>query len=114
MNEQEILSSWDESIGLLDCYEPLLSSSQQETLRLYFRFNLSLSEIAEEKDISRAAAFDALKKGVAKLHYYEEKLGLNRKNKVVHDYLEMLNNTADIQEIKKEAAHLKEAFDDGI
>ena len=114
MNEVDLLSSWDETIELLDAYETLLSSSQQETLKLYFRFNLSLSEIAEEKGISRAAAFDALKKGIAKLDYYESVLGLRRKSKIVREFVEMVESTSDLETIKKQTNQLKEAFDDGI
>ena len=99
---------------LLDAYESLLSSSQQEALRLYFRFNLSLSEIAEEKNISRAAAFDALKKGVAKLNYYESVLGLRRKSQAVQQYLEAIQDASDLETVKTQSSLLKEAFDDGI
>lgn len=110
MTEEEILTGWDETVELLDAYESLLSSSQQETLRLYFRFNLSLSEIAEEKGVSRAAVADALKKGVQKLHYYENCLGLAKKSRAALEAIEKIDSA-----FPEEASKiLKEAFHDGI
>ena len=43
---------------------------------MYLRYDLSLGEIAEEKGISRAASFDAVKKGIAKLESFEASLHL--------------------------------------
>ena len=39
----------------------------------YFIYNLSLSEIAEEKNVSRAAVDDAIKKGSKKLEELHKK-----------------------------------------
>ena len=114
MIEEDILAGWDETLLLLDAYESLLSSAQQETLRLYFRFNLSLGEIAEEKGTSRAAAADALKKGVEKLHHYEECLGLGKKTLAAHSCIETIESAESLEQAKIAAAKLKEAFDDGI
>ena len=114
MRESDVLERWDETLALLDAYESLLSASQQETLRMYFRFNLSLGEIAEEKGISRAAIFDALKKGVAKLNAYEQTLGLARKGKAVAEHLEAMERAETLEQAKASARVLKEAFDDGI
>lgn len=76
MNEDEVFAKRVESLALLDEYELLLAASQREALTMYLRFDLSLSEIAEEKGISRAAAFDAVKKGIAKLESFESNLHL--------------------------------------
>ena len=70
-------------IDLIHLYGELLSSTQQEILKDYFLFDLSLSEIAEARNVSRAAIEDALKKGIKKLEEYEEKLQINHKNKKV-------------------------------
>lgn len=92
MREDEMLASWDETLALLDAYESLLSDAQKETLTLYFRFNLSLSEIAEERGTSRTAIFDAIKKGVAKLRHYESCLGLAKKTLAAERSMELLKN----------------------
>ena len=76
MNEEEVFAKRVESLALLDEYEPLLAKSQAEALTMYLRYDLSLGEIAEEKGISRAASFDAVKKGIAKLESFEASLHL--------------------------------------
>jgi uncharacterized protein len=61
---------------LNDFYGSLLTSRQQEVMRLYHEENLSLSEIAEEFGISRQGVHDTLKNAEHALLEYEEKLGL--------------------------------------
>ena len=61
---------------LLAIYSELLSARQKEILCDYYEYNLSISEIAENKNVSRAAVEDAIKKGTSKLEYFEEKLGV--------------------------------------
>ena len=74
--------------SLLLIYQELLSRTQKEILTDYFAFNLSISEIANNRDVSRAAVEDAIKKGQAKLDEYEEKLGFLDKNESLKRLLE--------------------------
>ena len=64
---------------LYDFYGQLLTAKQRELLKLYHEDNYSLSEIAEEYNISRQGVHDAVKKAEKALHEYESKLGLIRK-----------------------------------
>ena len=64
---------------LLERYGGLLSEGQREILTDYCLYDLSLSEIAENRSISRAAVDDAIKKGSKKLEHYEEVLTLSKK-----------------------------------
>lgn len=66
--------------NLFQIYGKLLSITQQEIILDYYEYNLSLSEIAENRNISRAAVDDALKKGVNKLEKYEEDLMIYQRN----------------------------------
>lgn len=93
---------------LMDCYLELLTEKQQEYLSLYYEEDLSLSEIAEDLDVSRNAVYDNLKRAVALLEDYESKLHLlekhvqrmnliqriqdeqNTSQEQINDYLEML------------------------
>ncbi len=59
---------------LLDFYGSLLSKTQREILNDYYEANLSLSEIAENRNTSRTAVSDALNKGKEKLEHFEETL----------------------------------------
>ena len=65
--------------SLLLSYGEILSSSQKEVLSAYYSYNLSISEIAEERNVSRAAVEDALKKGVKRLEELERALRINEK-----------------------------------
>ena len=59
---------------LCDLYGKLLTEKQFEFLNDYYNNDLSLSEIAENNDITRQAVRDIIKKGEKKLFEYEEKL----------------------------------------
>lgn len=61
---------------LLDFYGRLLTDSQREIMSDYYLYDLSLSEISENRAISRSAASDTIRKASKKLELYEEKMGL--------------------------------------
>lgn len=61
---------------LYDIYSSLLTLRQQEVLRLYYSFNLSLGEIAAEYGISRQAVHDLIRRALASIEGFERKLGL--------------------------------------
>lgn len=81
------LDNREKAIELYDCYGLLLTKTQQEFFSSYYLFDLSLSEIAEEKKISRSAVNDALSKALKKLNEYESKLHLLEKNKSIREML---------------------------
>lgn len=62
-------------LRLWDLYSPLLTATQREITELYFNFDLSLGEIAEQKGVSRQSVSDCLNKSRKQLERYEEKLG---------------------------------------
>ncbi len=64
---------------LCQIYGKLLTEKQFMLLDDYYNNDLSLSEIAENYDITRQAVRDNLKKGENKLFEYEEKLGIMKK-----------------------------------
>lgn len=66
-------------------YHDLLSSSRSSILDSYFNYDLSISEIADNLSISRAAVEDAIKVGTNKLDELEKTLGIAAKNKVIKD-----------------------------
>jgi len=59
---------------LCDIYGKLLTGKQFEFINDYYNNDLSLSEIAENNNITRQAVRDIIKKGERKLFEYEEKL----------------------------------------
>ena len=69
-----ILDEFVEIANLLEIYSSLLSEKQREYLEDHFENDLSLSEIAKNNDVSRQAIYDNIKRGVALLYDYEDKL----------------------------------------
>ena len=64
---------------MLDIYGKMLTEKQYKLLDDYYNNDLSLSEIAENEEITRQAVRDNLKKGENNLFEYEEKLGFMKK-----------------------------------
>ena len=60
-------------IRLLDLYAPLLTSTQREIAKLYFDYDLSLGEKAEQKSVSRQSVSDCLQKCRKQVQEYENK-----------------------------------------
>ncbi len=61
---------------LCQVYGKLLTEKQFNYINDYYNNDLSLSELAENYNITRQAARDNIKKGENKLFEYEEKLGI--------------------------------------
>ena len=61
-------------LRLWDMYSPLLTATQKEITDLYFNYDLSLGEIAEQKGVSRQSVSDCLQKCRKQLEKYDEKL----------------------------------------
>ena len=64
---------------LWQIYGKLLTEKQNQLIDYYYNNDLSLSEIAENENITRQAVRDIIKKGERKLFEYEEKLLFMRK-----------------------------------
>lgn len=64
---------------LYDYYGNLLKENQANIIDMYYNLDYSLSEIAEEMNISRQGVHDALKRAEKNLEAYEEKIKLHDK-----------------------------------
>ena len=84
---------------LFDFYGSLLTEKKQRVMRLYHEENMSLSEIAEDCGITRAAVYDSLKKAESQLRDYEEKLGM------LASYFERLET---LKEVRSDLQKLKD------
>ena len=65
-------------LRLWDLYSPLLTATQREITDLYFNYDLSLGEIAEQKGVSRQSVSDCLQKCRKQLESYDEKLKFDK------------------------------------
>ena len=64
---------------LFDAYGKLLSKGQQSVMNDYLNNDFTISEIAENLNISRQAVLDSISKGEKKLLFFEKELGLVEK-----------------------------------
>ena len=96
------LNNVAETSRLFDLYGGLLTEKKRQVMELYYEEDMSLSEIAEEFDVSRAAVHDSLKSSERILRDYEEKLGL------LSDYIK---REKAIDLIKAELKKIKENHD---
>lgn len=83
---------------LFDFYGPLFNDRQKQFLEMYYREDLTLSEIAELMNVSRQAVFDQIKRMEQALETYEEKLKLFAKHEEREQRLARLLKTLDRDE----------------
>ena len=76
---------------LYDLYGELLTDKQRNYFEDYYFNNLSFSEMAEDYDMSRNAAFKQIHIVIEKLIDYESKLHLKEKRDLILDILEKEN-----------------------
>ena len=65
---------------LFDAYGDLLTDRQKKCIELHYLDDLSLSEVAEQFEVSRQAVHDILKRSVQIMEDFEQKLTLVAKN----------------------------------
>ena len=88
---------------LWEIYGKLLTEKQYEFIDDYYNNDLSLSEIAENNEITRQAVRDIIKKGEKKLFEYEEKLGTMKR---------MLSQEKKIEKILSELTKIQSNYSD--
>lgn len=88
-------------IILYDYYGGLLSDKQKEYFEQYYFENLSLSEMAENLNISRNAIHKVLKNINTKLYRYEEILKLKEKNQKLEKIVNTIPDKNIQNQIKK-------------
>lgn len=84
---------------MLDIYGKMLTEKQYSLLDDYYNNDLSLSEIAENENITRQAVRDNLKKGENNLFEYEEKLGFMKKT--IEQEEKIKNILSEVEKIEK-------------
>ena len=84
----------DYLIILYDYYGDLLDDDDKMYFEYYYFDNLSLAEIAENNNVSRNAIHKHIKNTVCKLEFYESKLSLYEKDKLLE---QKINNIKDVR-----------------
>lgn len=102
-----MLPNKEEGIVLLDFYGELLTTHQQEVLNEYYNEDLSMNEIAENSNVSKAAISDLIKRSINQLLEYERKLELIKNDKDLSSVLMQMNSSSN-DEIQKYAQMIKD------
>jgi len=77
---------------LLDFYGSLLTNHQRDVLEAYYKDDLSMNEIAESFNISKAAVSDLINRATSTLEDYENKIGFISQTSKIED---LINNLKD-------------------
>ena len=100
---------------LCQIYGKILTKKQYQVINDYYNNDLSLSEIAENNNITRQAVRDIIKKGENKLFELEEKLTfmkktLNQERKLqeILEELSKIETTSSDKKIEKILNHVRE------
>ena len=79
---------------LLDFYGDMLTETQREVVDAYYNEDLSLAEIAADRDITRQGVRDAIKRAEQQLLDMEERLGLARRFQDIQNILTLICDCA--------------------
>lgn len=100
---------------LFQIYEKMLTQNQRELINDYYNNDLSLSEIAENHQITRQAVRDNIKKGEKKLFELEEKLMFmdtmvkqEKKLQQILEELSKIENVSSDKKVEKILNHVRE------
>ena len=108
------MKSFEDSL-LLDFYGNLLTDKMRATLDMYLNDDLSLAEIAEEEEISRQGVHDKVKRALAQLKDYEDKLGLVKRfleqKESVSEAIALIDNKK-YEDARKVLANLSEEIEE--
>lgn len=98
MNSDTLLEKKEKYASLLSIYSALLTDSIRRRMELFYLEDYSLSEIADEENVSRNAIHESILLGIKQLDKYERALNLLDKEKTL---LEQLNKIQKIDDEEK-------------
>lgn len=111
--EQSIEQRLEERVYLsmlYDFYGALLKENNRRIFEAYIQEDYSISEIAEEMEISRQAVHDAVKRITKQLKGYEEKLGLLERFELQRNEMKRLHECLQEMNISEEDPRGQEIF----
>ena len=88
-------------VELFEIYKSLLTEKQKEVFEMHFLLDFSLSEISEEKGISRQNVNDAIKGAKKKLDELETLLKLKQKHDALKELEKTVTDNKTAEEIKR-------------
>lgn len=99
---------------LLDFYGDMLTETQREVVDAYYNEDLSLAEIAQDRDITRQGVRDAIKRAEQQLLDMEDRLGLARRFQEIQKTLTLICDCAlNIQDLNEQHGQVA-AIDENV
>lgn len=99
---------------LLAVYKNKLTDLERQDMIDYYYQDLSLSEIANNRNVSRNAVYLSIKQGETKLDELESTLSLVQKLNKIIDELTKVSLKDNIDQIKKDLQNIIEEIENGI
>lgn len=97
---------------LFDIYGKLLTTKQQEIFKEYYLYNLSLREIAQNRNISYQGVRDSIKSSENMLENFEENVGMLKLLENVEKVCDILNESNNVNDEKEKILELLKSEDD--
>ena len=91
---------------LFDTYGGMLTQKQREYLDMRYNQDMSLSEIAEEQEVSRQAVFDNLNRTEALLRRMEENIGSVKRDMLLRSAVQEILAAATVLDASSDPAVL--------
>ena len=96
---------------LLDFYGAMLTETQREVVDAYYNEDLSLAEIAQDRDITRQGVRDSIKRAEGQLLDYEERLKLAQRFRRIQACLDEITDLAkDIERVNDRFGESREIY----
>ena len=95
------MDKFDYMIVLYDYYGELFTDVQRKYFEDYYFNNYTLSEIATNYKVSRNAVYKSINATMEKLLFYEDKLKLWQKKRLLNDILVNIKDEEVIQKINQ-------------
>jgi uncharacterized protein len=112
--KDDILEKREEANALFEVYQGLLTPSQKDVFSDYYALDLSLSEIAENRVISRAAVSDSLKQALNKMREAELQLSFLKKKGDLRGLCAQVETAPDEMKQKQALQALEEYIHHGL
>ena len=90
-----------EMVLLYHIYKDLLATKQKEIFEEYYLYNLSLREIADNRNITYQAVSDSINKTENLLLNFEAKIGMKELKYKVHNVYKLIKKQDDLNSIKE-------------
>ncbi|NMA96064.1 MAG: DNA-binding protein [Clostridiales bacterium] len=86
------MEKFSETVRLIDIYSGLLTANQRDIMDLYYNYDLSLAEIAHNKDITRQGVHDIIKRSEETMKKLDNRLNLAEKFQDVDNSLNIIDS----------------------